>query len=878
MPAKKKFGNTLAELLGEKKRTTYSSEQLTNIAFPVGGIGTGCVSLGGWGQLRDWEIFGRPGKGNTFNFSFFSIYAKQDGVEAVARVLQGPVHGPLTGSGNGHHGRAIGAGLPHFRSNTFTGEYPFGRVDLEDRDFPLQASVEAFNPFIPLDDFNSGLPAAIFLIHAKNPGRKKVSAVLYASLENRVGHPEPGMNVNSIKKDNNVRGIMMTSEKYEASPRFGSMALATTWQNTSIMTRMQNMQWFDGLTWFWDRVSEGKMLELNDPTPTKDGETSIGVISIKFQLKQKESITIPIIITWHFPYNASSWSSCTDKSCSGPVWKNYYATKFANAWAVAKYIGRNLDHLEKRSREFQKAFFESTYPASVLDAAGSQISTLKTPTCLRLEDGTFWAWEGTCDDTGCCAGTCSHVWNYTQAMPYLFPDVERTAREADYKYTLRDKGRMLFRQTLPLGDKVAETMPPAADGQMGNVLRFYRDWKICGGDNWLKKWWSKVRESLEFAWVHWDADKDGVMEGVQHNTYDIEFYGPNTMMGSLYLAALRAGEEISNYLGEPEKAKEYRAIFESGRKWIDKNLFNGEWYEQKVLPRAIETAPKDFSVVINPANIPKEDEFPKYQYGKGCLSDQLLGQWCAYMYGLGDLFEPENIKKTAHSIFKYNFKKEFFDYANPQRIYAQDADSGTLLCSWNRGGRPEFPFPYSNEVWTGIEYAVAALLIYTGYIKEGLLVTKAARDRHDGTRRNPWDEYECGHHYARAMSSYSLLLALSGFQYSAPEAHIIFNPKLNAKKFQTFFSVASGWGTYRQTIHDKTLTIKIKITEGELCLNGVSVVSPLSPCRKRIFITAFQKDKLIKKGYEKSAKSIRIEFDKTIKITEKTPLCIMITH
>jgi non-lysosomal glucosylceramidase len=839
MPAKKKATNTLVELLCEKKRTTYSEDQLANIAFPVGGIGTGCVSFGGWGQLRDWEIFGRAAKGTTFNFSFFSMYAKPEGNKGVGRILQGPMHGPLTGTGSGQYGRAIGAGLPHFRSNTFTGEYPFGSIDLCDKDFPLVVSVEAFNPFIPLDDYNSGLPVAIFLVRVKNPLKKKVSGVLYANLENRVGHPEVGMNMNTAKKGNAIQGIMMTSGKYDvASARFGSMTLATTHKNILIMTRLANMQWFDGLTWFWDRVSEGKTLESDDTTPTKDGETSIGVISMKFALNPGESATIPIIITWHFPNNSSSWSSCTDKCCCGPAWKNYYGTKFSDAWAVAEYAGKNLPILEKRSRTFQKALFESTYPASVLDAVGSQISILKTPTCLRIEDGTFWGWEGTCDDTGCCAGTCSHVWNYTQAMPYLFPAVERTAREADYKYTLREKGRMLFRQTLLPGDKIADTMPPAADGQMGNVLRFYRDWKICGDDKWLKKLWSKVKESLEFAWVHWDADKDGVMEGIQHNTYDIEFYGPNTMMGSLYLGALRAGEEIANYLGETEKAKEYRTVYEKGRKWMDKNLFNGEWYEQKVMPRAIESAPKDFPVVINKDNIPKDGEMPKYQYGKGCLSDQLLGQWCAYMYGLGNLFDEKNIEKAAKSIFKYNFSKEFFNYANPQRIYAQDADSGTLLCSWPLGGRPEFPFPYSNEVWTGIEYAVAALLIYAGNIREGLVVTKAARDRHDGTRRNPWDEYECGHHYSRAMSSYSLMLALSGFQYSAPEGQIAFIPKVNAEKFKTFFSVDSGWGTFRQKSSVKTCSFEIEIIEGKLMLNRLVITMPFSTrSTKKIRVT-----------------------------------------
>jgi hypothetical protein len=308
--------------------------------------------------------------------------------------------------------------------------------------------------------------------------------------------------------------------------------------------------------------------------------------------------------------------------------------------------------------------------------------------------------------------------------------------------------------------------------------------------------------ALEYAWQQWDKDKDGVMEGIQHNTYDIEFHGPNTMMGSFYLGALRAAEEMARYLGEEEKADEYKSIFESGKAWMDEHLFNGEWYRQEVRPGG------------DQLNVPIED-WPKYQYGDGCLSDQMIGQWFARIVGLGDLFDPGHVRKTMASIFKYNWLSDLSEHSNPQRIYALNDEAGLLACSWPGGGRPALPFVYSDEVWCGIEYQVAAHLIYEGLVEEGLAVVKGVRDRHDGERRNPWNEFECGNHYARSMASYSVLLALSGFHYSAPARRISFAPRVHGNNFACFFSVDSGWGMYRQhTVGDRPLALKRTMREG----------------------------------------------------------------
>jgi len=795
----KKIPFTKNELLQLGLPKVYEGRQLDEIAFPIGGIGTGTISLGGWGQLRDFEIFNRPNKGLMFRYSFFTLYAKQADKEPVTRVLQGPVGGFFTGSGSGVS-RDGGAGLPHMKKCKFTGAFPFAKVDFDDPKMPLNVSIEAFNPFIPTNNKDSSIPCAIFLFHINNPTSEKVEATLFANLENKVGHPEVGKGVISFNKGEELNGLVMTTKKHESeSPRYGSMTLMTTWNDLTVQTHWYRGGWFDSLHRFWDKVSEEGVLDENrEPSEAADNQTDVGSIGLKVSLEPNEKMTLPIIITWHMPVFEKYWGS------PNPTWKNYYATVFDDAVDVAEYVGKNLSKLESETRMFKDSLFSSTLPAPVLDAISSQISILKSTTCLRLEDGTFYGFEGCHPGSGCCEGTCTHVWNYAQALPYLFPELERSIRDADYKYNqcpaLAEKckeGHMTFRMPLPLGTHANGGFHAAADGQMGGIMKVYREWQISGNDEWLKELWDNVKLALEYAWKFWDADKDGVMEGVQHNTYDIEFYGPNTMMGSFYLGALRAGEEMARYLGETEKADEYRKVYESGRALMDKNLFNGEWYIQDIDPKAAE---KSSHRAQEPD--PETGEL-KYQYGKGCLSDQMIGQWYAHMLDLGYLFEPENVKKTVKSIFDYNWKAELSEHANPQRIYALNDEQGLLLCSWPKGGRPVLPFVYSDEVWCGIEYQVAAHLIYEGFIEQGLAIVKGVRARHDGTRRNPWNEFECGNHYARSMASYSVMLALAGFHFSAPEKKISFAPLIYKDDFACFFSVDSGWGIYKQKLGEK---------------------------------------------------------------------------
>jgi uncharacterized protein (DUF608 family) len=487
---------------------------------------------------------------------------------------------------------------------------------------------------------------------------------------------------------------------------------------------------------------------------------------------------------------------------------------------VARHTVENLDALERRSRAFHDTFFSSTLPAVVLDAASSQASILRTNTALLLEGERFHAFEGCGEELGCCPMNCTHVWNYEQALAFLFPSLERTMRETDFLENTGPDGSMAFRTLLPMG-KARWAFRPAADGQMGSILKLYREWQVSGDDAFLRRLWPAARRALEFAWTSWDADRDGVMEGEQHNTYDIEFYGPNPMMGTLYLGALRACARLAAAVGDRAAARTYEALFAKGRDRLEE-LWNGGYYVQRVPPveqiRPTEQNPKQGWHA--PAVV---DGKVRYQYGEGCLSDQLLGEWLATVAGIGPLLDPDRVRQTLASIYLHNFRHDFVEHANAQRLYALEDEKGLLLCSWPRGGRPELPFVYADEVWTGIEYQVAAHLIYSGQVAEGLAIVRGVRDRYDGRRRNPWNEVECGAHYARALASWSLVLALSGYSWSAPEGRLGFAPRVNARDFRCFFSTGSGWGSFAQRVDARRHEVRLEVRHGSMTLRTLAL-------------------------------------------------------
>ncbi len=310
-----------------------------------------------------------------------------------------------------------------------------------------------------------------------------------------------------------------------------------------------------------------------------------------------------------------------------------------------------------------------------------------------------------------------------------------------------------------------------------------------------------------------------------HNTYDIEFWGPDGMCSSFYLGALSAMAKMALAAGQTADAGYYADLAKRGSQFMDDNLFNGEYYQQKVEYLGL----RNTSFADSVAHVTDQSsemqqllkrEGPKYQYGSGCLSDGVIGAWMARIYGIETPLAKKNVRSTLETIFKHNFKTDLSEHANAQRPgYAMGREPGLLLCSWPHGDKPTLPFVYSDEVWTGIEYQVASHLIHEGLVNEGQTIVKAARSRYDGRTRNPWNEYECGNWYARAMASYSLLGALSGFRYSAVERTLWFGPQLRVRPFKSFFSTAFGFGTIE--LGEKS--VSIQVVEGELAIERLSL-------------------------------------------------------
>ncbi|MDW7657857.1 MAG: GH116 family glycosyl hydrolase, partial [Bacillota bacterium] len=367
-------------------------------------------------------------------------------------------------------------------------------------------------------------------------------------------------------------------------------------------------------------------------------------------------------------------------------------------------------------------------------------------------------------------GTCTHVYNYAQSAACLFPDLERSARTVEFLQETDENGVMAFRSQTPFGWP-RSSAEPAIDGQFGTIVRLCREWKQSGDGQWLEKLWPKAKAALDFGLLHWDHDGDGLAEARQHNTYDIEFYGANPLGTSMMLAALTAGIAMARFLGDSAAADRWEVRLAQGRAKMQERLFNGRYYRQ----------------------LPADRPDYRYQPGNGCLADQLVGQFMADCAGLGALLDPDQIRSALLAIVQNNFCESFYDRPSLHRTYALNDEQGLLLCTWPDGDRPAMPMPYADEVWSGVTYSVAAMLLRRGLTDEAVKLVAAVNRRHDGLRRNPFNEAECGHHYARSMASWALVSAWTGMQPDLPGGRISFAPAFTGSGL-AFFCCAKAWG------------------------------------------------------------------------------------
>ncbi len=860
---------------------TLTNEKLRCSAMPLGGIGTGTIAIGGDGLLKQWQITNTVNHRAFVPNSFFAVRTKSLNnlsEKTVSRALictkphEGVNFVPAK-SVNDHritkNMREFFGKLPQIENIIFDGEYPVSFLKFEDSKLPIEIKLTAFNPFIPLDPKNSGLPIIIFQFNIKNISNELIEATLLGNLFNFLGwdglqtirgesYPHFGGNKNIHKKIGDWNAIYMKSNTIlKTDKRYGNLSLATDQQDV-----MVSPQW-DNLDNFWSQFAEkGTLLRSDSEEGSKLGRTWTGSLAVKKELKPNEEEVINLFIAWNFPNRVVDWrlNYALIADNKSEYWiGNQYNEWFKNSSDVIKYVKNNLKILSNYIAKFHDVFYSSTLPSEVLTSISATFSTIRTPTCLWIRNGSFHGFEG-CEGAstgkksgGCCPLNCTHVWNYEFSLAHLFPTLERKMRETEFKMQ-HHLGYLPHRTVIPLylpqfgeipdqGD-----VPPAIDGMFGMILKIYRDYLITGDLDFLERSWQHIKRLMEYILKDYYGDSKGIITRAQPNTYDCSIYGINTFIGLLNLTALLACEKIAFELNINEWVDKCNKMYQFSQEFIDRECWNGEFYIQKY----------------------DEKNITEFQYGIGCFSDQLLGQWWAFHLGLGYIFPPERVKKSLKAIVKYNFRENLEGFKQSPRVFASPYESGLLTCSWPNGGRPKVPMLYTDEVWTGLEYEIAALCIYVGDINAGLKIINAARERYDGSHRNPWNEVECGDHYVRPMSSWTLLHALTGISYSIKLNQFSLAPKINPNNFQSFYITNSAWGSVNHLVFEDKVVLSLTVSFGELLVKSVKIaklekrnITEINNC------ALFNSEK-----YDIDIKSKLDVSDATLKISFLTPITI----
>ena len=771
----------------------YSGDARRAIAIPLGGLGAGHVAIAGDGSLRQWQLANTVNHGGFVPDSFFAL--RVSGVEPPLdlrrtlrseRIPPAQERAPLvTDDVEPRDHRPPTMTWPAVQATEITVAYPFVAVDMVDQALPLEVGFEAWTPFAPLDAEASGLPMAAFTFRLANASPHSLHGWLVAAQQNAVGWDGVtpidgtrcglyGGNENTIVNLDDGQAsaaILMTNPSLRATDaRAGEMLLAAdhpAWpilRATSaegVLTLVESMKLLEsGINNDWSTAAIGQGLRtMRQPYveplgPSPAGTTWDGALAVPFALEPGAATTVEFLLAWWFPNRMADFDQF------GPDLPvdvdtrigNHYATRFGGAADVARAFRAARPSLLAASRAWATTIASLDAPGALAETLATQPAVMRSPTTFVDEAGRLLGFEGGLGAStlnwngavgGSCPLNCTHVWNYEQAIASFFPELERTMRDIEWDVLQAPDGSIPHRVRVPLEGPQLHAMTiggpldPALDGMLGSILKTYRDARLGGGRSMLEQRWQAMSRVIDHVTGRWAGDGDGILRGPQPMTYDIDLTEPNAYIGSLWIAALLAMHRVATILERPSEGERYAALAGIASKNYDDLLWNGRYFGR---PCA------DGSSGL----------------GAGCLSDQLNGQWWAHQLGLGYVLPPDHVQTALRTIVAANLRHGFRGWEHGFRKLADADDTGLLLCTWPDGDRPPNPIRYADEVWTGVEYAVAALCLFEGLEAEGLAILGGVRGRYDGTRRNPYNEIECGDHYSRAMAGWSLLQAWTG--------------------------------------------------------------------------------------------------------------------
>jgi len=807
-------------------RTTpevYQGNQLAYVGFPIGGICCGQLYLAGDGRLWLWDIFHSRYQSDYGGMSMGEHYADPPKPGAVgknhATQVQQGFSLRITRPDGSSEIRTLDA--EGFSEISFRGEYPIAKVTYRDQTCPVEVDLQAYSPFAPLNARDSALPATLFEFSIRNRSDERISVELVGYVQNAVcplnSDPAAGKRENRFVMAEGAATVAMSASLTEKDAQqnesgFGSMALSV---------RDANCQHSLAFAPPAEGATEFGMFSPSNAAGQDSVETSfdarpLGALKVSRTLAEDESWKSTFALTWFFPRYANVHGEFATIKDIDKL-QRHYAARFDDATAVAQYVWANHALLAGQTQEWNRTWYDSTLPHWLLDRTFIGVNCLATETCHWFDNGRFYGWEG----VACCPGTCQHVWNYAQVLAHIFPSLERTTREnIDYGMAYQNSGELWYRAEA--GKHIAH------DGQMGTIVRAYREHTLAEDSSFLKRIWPKVKRSIEFL-IQQDQDRDGLFEGKQYNTLDQAWQGPMGWISSMYLASLRAGQAMALEMDDTPFAATCKQLYTKGSAKIVETLFDGEYF------------------IHRPPN------FESTNTNIGCHIDQVFGQSLAWQTGLGRVTPRDATLSALESLWKYNFSPDAGGYHKAMRKgkkiikagrwYAMPGEAGLLMCTWPKGGaenasglqegRFDTAVGYFNECMNGFEYQVASHMIYEGapdsdLVQKGLAITRAIHDRYAADKRNPFNEIECSDHYARSMAGYGVFLALCGFEHHGPLKSIGFAPRITPENFKSAFTAAQGWGSYSQQRDKATQRGTIDLKQGRLELLTLALQAPAS--------------------------------------------------
>ena len=845
-------------LFEKGQRKVYRGAELETIGMPCGGIGAGQLYVRGDGTLAQWWIanyfiYTGEGQAKTINTPLgpCKIGYQPEPYRPYSAVEQGFAIRVKTAKGQT---TVRQLSRDDFDDIGFIGEYPIATILYEVKDkapLPVSVQAEVFSPWIPLNARDSANPATILSYTVTNTSSEPVEVSIGGYLQNAVWLGQD-QKVLAERRNRAVKGEKFVAVQMDiGQPQPGDVSHLTPGADVPLPASHPQLGDMSlvaldpgalvSAAWASKETFLRQLSNLDIPAITENkaslAENVCGTVTSSFKLAAGEKKRADFLVTWYFPDRVNDFPGC-----GGSV-GNMYANWYASSVDVAQYIADNFERLSGDTHLFRDTYFDTTLPYWLAQRIGIAVDCLATDTSQWWKNGRFWAFEG----AGFCFGTCGHVYNYAQSMARLFPELERSVRlMQDLGPNGLDEptGRVDFRggksNSWKVGYANGRTVwGYSADAQAGYVLKLYREHLMSPDGRFLDQVWPKTKKIIGYL-IERDAagrdsenrradlaKADGVIEDCQH-TWDGNLWGANGFVGVLYLSALRAAEEMAKIQGEGELAERYHSLYESGRRFVTEQLWNGEYFvHQADEEQRGRMNPQDYMTGLF------------VEYGNGCFTDQLFGQNWAHQVGLGYLFSREYVTKTLQNVYRYNFAPDVGPHTNANQVIgpkdgstyrtryvALPGEAGVFLCTWPGNDEPKYPPFHSAEVWTGTQFQVASHMLYEGMVEEALIVLRGFHDRFDGLKRNPWNEDDGGEHYGRSMASWGCLLGASGFIYDGPAGRIGLAPRMTPDNFKCFFSAAQGWGSLVQQRQGNVQTDAIEVKWGKLRVKTVVLEAP----------------------------------------------------